>query len=234
MGGNNQLENEELTAFEAGYLGHFLDGRLSVGLDLYCNLFRNMTMMESNILPDDQGLPDLEKSSFMFYNNGPDINVFGSELSVRFTPSKHLSFLATWSNRQVVNVRETNPPTSNPKNQITLGGRFQLESGLVGSLYAFSRSELSNYSLENPGGLLEPLLMQHVDHVILFLGKLGWRFGIGPLEAEAGVKLFLPVSPFSAPHFRYYESAGGVTPMGRNFGATQLARMVTGYLQGSF
>jgi iron complex outermembrane receptor protein len=234
VGGYNGLENEELTAFEVGYLGQFLDDRLSISLDLYCNLLRELTVMTSNILEDERGLPDLEQSSFTFSNNGPEINVFGSELSIRFTPSKRLSFLASWSNRQVVNVREKDPSASNPQNLITLGGRFQLESGLVGSLYAFSRSEMQYYSLENPSGLLEPLLTRHADHVILFLGKLGWRFEIGPLKAETGVKLFLPVSPFSAPHFGYYESAGAVTPMGRPFGASQLARMVTGYLQGSF
>ena len=234
VGGNDDLKNEELTAFEVGYLGQFLDGRLAVSLDLYVNMLRNMTAIISNILEDERGLPDLEHSSFMFYNDGPDINVFGSELSVRFTPSKHLSLLASWSNRQVVNLREEDYLVSNPRNQITLGGRFQLDSGLVGSLYAFSRSELTHYSLQNPAGLLEPLLTQYTDHVVLFLGRLGWRFDTGPFEVEAGVKLFLPVSPFSAPHFEYFEMSGGVTPMGKPFGATPLARMVTGYLTGSF
>ncbi len=234
VGGNDNLINEELTAFEVGYLGQFLDGRLAVSLDLYVNMLRNMTAMISDILENERGLPDLEHSSFMFFNEGPDINVFGSELSVRFTPSKQLSLLASWSNRQVVNLREEDYQVSNPRNQITLGGRFQLESGLVGSLYAFSRSEVWYHSLENPSGLLEPLLTQHVDHVILFLGRLGWRFDLRSFEVEAGVKLFLPVSPFSAPHFGYFEIAGGVTPMGQPFGAAQLARMVTAYLQGSF
>jgi len=234
VGGNDDLKNEELTAFEAGYLGQFLDGRLAVSLDLYVNMLRNMTAMISNILEDERGLPDLEQSSFMFFNDGPDINVFGSELSVRFTPSKRLSLLASWSNRQVVSLRKEDYQVSNPQNQITLGGRFQLESGLVGSLYAFSRSEIRYYSLENPSGLLEPLLSQYVDHVILFLGRLGWRFNLRLFEVETGVKIFLPVSPFSAPHFGYFEMAGGVTPMGRPFGAAQLARMLTVYLQGSF
>jgi hypothetical protein len=42
------------------------------------------------------------------------------------------------------------------------------------------------------------------------------------------------VSPFQAPHFRYYEEAGGVTIHGQQYGGMELARMVTGYLQGSF
>jgi hypothetical protein len=67
------------------------------------------------------------------------------------------------------------------------------------------------------------------------LAKLGWKWRVaGGLDLEAGAKLFLPVSPFSAPHFCYYEKGGGVTTMGVPFGGMQLARMVTGYLQGSF
>lgn len=194
-----------------------------------------MTMLKSQVVEDERGLPDLEQSSFMFYNDGPDINIFGSELGVRFTPSKSVSLLASWSNRQVVNVIKEDPPAQNPQNQITLGGRFQTESGLVGSLYALTRSELRFRSLENPAGLLEPLLEQHVDHVVLVLAKLGLRTAFKQkFLLEVGVKLFLPISPFSAPHFKYYEDAGGTTPMGRNFGAAQLGRMVTGYIQGSF
>jgi outer membrane receptor for ferrienterochelin and colicin len=84
VGGNNKLDNEELVAFEAGYLGQFLDERLSVGLDLYYNMHWNVTQMDSKILPDAQGLPDLELSSFTFANLGSVLDVLGSELSVRY------------------------------------------------------------------------------------------------------------------------------------------------------
>jgi hypothetical protein len=51
---------------------------------------------------------------------------------------------------------------------------------------------------------------------------------------EAGVKLFLPFSPFPGPLFRYHERGGGETPFGKYYGGEQLTRAVTAYLQGHF
>jgi hypothetical protein len=122
-----------------------------------------------------------------------------------------------------------------PRNLITLGGRFHTDSGLIGSLYLFSRSEFWDTGVENPSGLLEPPLSQHMDNVFLAMGRLGWRWSVaGGVNLEAGVKLFLPVSPFSAPHFRFHEKGGGISVTGMNYGGVELRRTVTGYLQGSF
>ena len=105
----------------------------------------------------------------------------------------------------------------------------------MGSLFAHYRSEFQDRAVSNPAGLFEPYLVKRMDHVFLLLGKLGWKWAsTGGFDIEVGVKLFLPVSPFSAPHFRYHEKGGGVTPMGVTYGGMQLGRMVTGYLQGSF
>jgi hypothetical protein len=49
-----------------------------------------------------------------------------------------------------------------------------------------------------------------------------------------GLKLFLPISPFQAPHFRYSEAGHITTPTGDHFGSDILRRMVTAYLRGSF
>jgi hypothetical protein len=105
----------------------------------------------------------------------------------------------------------------------------------VGSLYLFTRSEFWQRDLENPAGLLEPGLEQHMEDVFLVLGKLGWRWAIKEgIELEAGLKLFLPVSPFSAPHFQYREKGGFLLASGENYGGDMLHRMLSGYLQGSF
>ena len=122
----------------------------------------------------------------------------------------------------------------NPKNLITLGGRFRTDLGLVGSLYLISRSEFWDRSIENPGGFLEPYLTMHMHNVFLFMGRLGWRKRFGDMELETGIKLFLPFSPFEDPLFRYYEKGGLLTRSGGSWGGVILARMITGYLQGSF
>ncbi len=88
---------------------------------------------------------------------------------------------------------------------------------------------------QNPAGLLEPMQSMEMDSVFLLLSKIGWRWEpVAGYKMEAGVKLFLPVSPFSAPHFRYYEKGGGISNTGMWYGGQQLTRTVTGYLQGSF
>jgi hypothetical protein len=235
VGAYSGLQDEELLAFETGYQGRFLDGRLSVGLDLYYNRQRNHAIIVPNIIEDDQGLPDLALSSYMHGNVGPDLDILGSELSVRYSPSGSLSFLASWAHRQVYNYSMGGFSNRSPKNLITLGGRFRTEWGLLGSLYAFARSDFWQRDVQNPSGILEPPLSQHMDNVILLIGKLGRRFELGRrFQMEAGVRLFLPISPFSAPLFHYYEVGGGITPTGRRYGAEQLGRMLTGYLEGSF
>jgi hypothetical protein len=230
--GNDRLGNETLLAFEVGYLGQFLDNRLTVTLDLYCNLLRDVTMLETHIVPDQQGLPDLDDSYFHFIN-GRHLNIYGSELGVRFNLSRSVSLVASWAHRQSFHSETNESFRETPKNLFTLGGRFHTEWGLVGSLYAFSRSELWDNSVENPAGLLEPVLREHMDQVMLVLARVGWRVPLSGLELEMGAKLFLPVS-FSPLRFRYREEGGGVTPGGIQYGGEELRRVVSGYIQGSF
>jgi outer membrane receptor protein involved in Fe transport len=233
--GNDDLKNEELLSLEAGYLGRFLDGRLTVTLDLYVNLNTEIVVLKSNIVPDAQGLPDLDRSTLGATNSGSRLRIFGTELSARFNPTRDISLLASWTHREVFDLDSDRTSDATPKNLITLGGRFRTNWGLVGSLYAFSRSEYWNRSVGNPSGLFLDPLHKKLKNAFLVLGKLGWKFDISKsVGLEAGLKLFLPVSPFSAPHFRYYEEAGGETITGQKYGGMELARVVTGYLQGSF
>ena len=233
--GTSSLNNEELLSVEAGYLGRFLDGRLSVTLDVYLNLNTEIVSLKSEIVPDAQGLPDLDRSILASVNSEEGLRIFGTEISLRFSPIKSVSLLASWTHREVFDLKSEKTTDTNPKNLLTLGGRFNTDWGLVGSLYAFARSEYWNRSVGNPAGLFLEHLQVKLKNAFLVLGKLGWK--VSPADGvwlETGLKLFLPVSPFSAPYFRYYEEAGGVTADGQQYGGLQLARMVTGYLQGSF
>jgi outer membrane receptor protein involved in Fe transport len=239
--GNNNLTNEKLLAFEAGYLGQFLDRRLSVALDLYCNIHTDRTYLYPNLILDETtGLPDLDLSSFMMENKGIDLRIIGSELSVNFRLSRHLSLMASWTHREVFRHDDRFVPKkqedNTPKNLITLGGRFRTNWGLIGSLYVFSRSRFTDWGVENPGGLLEPRFRQHMPNSLLFLGKLGWKWEpFQDLELEAGLKLFLPVSlASSGPRFAFHEKGGGTTIYGVRYGGDTLLRIVTGYVQGAF
>jgi iron complex outermembrane receptor protein len=233
--GNSELENEELISFEIGYLGQFLDARLSVAVDLYYNIYRHEVELYSHMVPDEQGLPDLDESSFMYVNQDRDMAIIGGELTIRYRPSRAVSLLASWAHREVFNREENQLIDTSPKNLITLGGRYRADWGLVSSLYAFCRSEFWDRAVQNPGGLLEPLLKEHLDNALLLVGRLGWRWKPSDFMAlEVGARIYLPVSPFSSPHFRYREFGGGLATNGNYYGGHELRRIFVGYLEGSF
>jgi len=232
--GNDQLDNEKLTSFELGYLGQFLGNRLSVAMDLYFNMYADVIEAVSDVATDDQGLPDLDASTLK-YEHVTDWHIFGSEITVRYNLAKHTAVMLSWSHREMIDGESGDWIDKVPKNMITLGGRFRSEGGLVGSLFLFTRSEFLDTSVDNPAGLLEPLITKRLDNILLIMAKLGWRFEPAPgFNLETGCQLFLPISPFQAPHFRYFERGGGFTADGTHYGGDQLRQMVSIYVLGSF
>jgi iron complex outermembrane receptor protein len=234
--GNSRLDNEELISLEVGYLGQFLENRLNVSLDIYYNFYTDRIGIEDAIIRTSQGLPDLEQSSFLFVNKKyNDLRILGSELAVRFTPSSNLSLVAAWAHREVLPKAGSKDAGRSPRNLITLGARFNTDSGLVGSFYAFSRSKFTAGGVPNPAGPLVKPLTANMDNVLLILGKFGWRVRLPRgIALETGLKLFLPVSPFTPPYFSYNEVGGVTTSTGQLVGGDLLSRMVSVYLQGSF
>jgi len=233
--GNESVGNEELSSFEAGYLGNFFNDRLSVALDLYCNLYRSRNDVVANILPGEQGLPDLRNSTYRYEETQNDLDVIGSELTVRFQPDKSLALLFIWTHKEFYYHRTESWGTQDPHNYLTLGGRFRTEMGLLGSLFVFTRSEYNDISVASPNGLLEPPMHMHVDNGMLLMGKLGWNWSPKPdMQLEGGVKFFQPISLYDSPYFLARDQGGGITPDGRLYGAQLLGRIVSAYLQGSF
>jgi hypothetical protein len=118
---------------------------------------------------------------------------------------------------------------------LTLGGRFRTSFGLLGSLYAHSRSEFVDRGVLNPAGVLSPPLVMKMENVVLLIGKLGWAFKpASGVNLEAGIRLSQPISLAASPGFCFREEGGGTTLNGVVYGGMELCRMLTGYLQGSF
>jgi outer membrane receptor protein involved in Fe transport len=233
--GNDHLGNEQLWSFEGGYLVRLLEDRLSLSFDLYYTLYMDQVALLTDILTNSQGLPDLDNSTIQFVNIGTNIGTWGTELSARFRLSRSVSLQASWTHREVRDHDTGAAHDTSPKNLIVLGGRFRSPVGILGSLYLFSRSEFWDRFMTSPSGWFEPRLQIHLDDVLLVLGKIGWQWQPAPgVDLEAGIKLFLPVSPFSGSLFRYRERGGVLTSSGGNYGGDNLCRVVTGYLQGSF
>jgi hypothetical protein len=226
--GNRDLDNEKVLAVEAGYLGRFFAGALTVSLDLYFNQYADIIEMDQNLVPDPIRVIDLDRTSFQFENTGKSLDIAGGELGVRWAVGRNLVLQGAWAYRQVYDHDTGRAKDNNPKNMFTLGGRFTTDGGLVGSLFGFTRSEFWDRSVENPAGLLAPALQVHMGNVLLLLGRLGYRLMLGEgVLLEAGVKLFLPLP-------RYWDKGGTWTTTGTSFGGDLLGRSVLGYLQGSY
>ncbi len=238
--GNADLRSEKLFSAEAGYLGRFLSDRLSVEWNLYMNFYDDLIEMIPRLYVDATGLPDLSRSSARSENTDKAPRIGGSELTVRYSPWRHVQLSIGWAHREVFIQDESGTHRSSddsPKNLFFAGGRFRLESGFLGSLYLFSRSKFSSQTSESsaPGNLLEMKERVYYPNQMLFIGKLGWRWLSGAgIEMEAGTKLFLPFSPWAGELFRIREVAGGVQANGRPRGGEELGRLLSFYVQGSF
>jgi len=173
--GNTNLKNEEMWSFEVGYLGEFLDNRLRLSLDLYFNRIYNLLYLVDEIVMTSNGLPDLDNSSVLTQNSADVLNIFGGELCLRFDISKDISLMAFWDHRQQYKNGLSISNNSFPKNIFGLGGRFQVESGLLGSLFVFTRSEFTDDEVSNPEGFGAPILTQHMDHTVTILGHIGYK-----------------------------------------------------------
>ena len=233
--GNQGLENEVLLSVDAGYLGHFLDRRLTIALDLYHNRYSRVIDFQADLREVAPGWPDLASSSYYFVNTTRDSIFVGSELSVRYTPRPTLSLLGSLTYRQGFDADPWRARDTSPKVVMAAGGRFRARSGLLGSLYLSARSDFWERAVENPEGILSGARASYRESFLVVTGRLGWEGrALDLMQFETGLKLFLPVSPAVEPHFRYREQAGGLTPGGQPYGGEELSRIVTAYLQGTF
>ena len=238
--GNDQLRLVTLYAFEIGYLGRFLEDRLTATLDLYYNAVDNFLDIKSQVVQGEAFLPDLQRSSFRFETLEFSPAIYGGELQLRYELSRSVSLSAAWAHRQVVVPKsiagEGNLyPDASPRDLIGLSGRYRATNGFLGSLAISTRSPLTNHIVPNPVGLLNPLRTLEGASILMVLGRLGKRIALSTgNHLEAGMKLRLPVSPFQGPLFRVREHQGGWKADGTNFGGEELSRLFVVYLEGGF
>ena len=229
--GNSQIRPVELLALDAGYHGRFFQAKLDVTLDLYFNRLTHSIYFKQDLIMGPSGLPDWATSSVMARNEGLDSDILGVELSIKYAPFRGLSLSATYAHREDFWRGTAMNRAAIPKNLMSVGGRFQTPAGWLGSLYLFGRTEFWSLVYAPPTAFR---LLPSAD-VGLVLGRVGYAFHTQSRAAlETGLKLFLPISPFQSPTFRYHEVGGFVAADGQTVGGQELARIVSAYVQGSF
>ncbi len=235
--GNKNLGNETLLALEAGYRGEFLDEKLTVTVDGYFNQHRNTIKMTGGIVLSSSGLPTLDPppNRFVFANIPGGYYIYGGEITVGYQLSKSLLLQAWYAHRQVEDIITHKTSDEIPKNYFSLGGRYLADDGLRGSLYFFGRSEYTDRRvIPATKGLLDQPEVQHIDHNLLVMARLGYLWSFETFSLEAGGKLFLPITLSSSPHFSARDQGGGVDLAGDYYGSVEIPRLFSAYLKGSF
>ena len=224
------MGNDSVLSLEAGYLGQFFDKKLSLSVDFYfSSLYLNRWIQVPQIVVDEQGLPDLDSSSFDTFDDSRTVNTIGTEVTLSYHPTPDIALLAIWTHREVFdeNVPNGKGEFESPFLSVVFGGRFNTSVGLLGSFYTIIRSPFGRTPMVSQG-MLEPNVMAHIDldGAVLFLGRLGFRLpSWKSLELELGMKLFWPVIPIGGDWYPHYpESLNG----------EELSRTILCYLQGSF
>jgi len=97
--GNEDLENESITAFEAGYRGRFLQKRLTVEADVFFNLYRDTLNFIVDMVTNNLGMPDLARSVMGYRNAGRDVNTLGGSAEVVVQPAESWRISANYTCR---------------------------------------------------------------------------------------------------------------------------------------
>ena len=231
--GNEDLVNERVHSFEAGWQTRLFDDGLQLSVDLFYNIYHDVIFFRSEIA-QRLGAPDIANSVFRFENQKDDIHAFGGEFEAVWNASKDWRVWANLGLRKVTDAETGADLPSEPHYRVNFGGRYLPTSGWVLdlSMHYVSAYKMPLRDPTDPMG--EPELMPLGGNLLL-LGRAAYRIKLGEVaEAEAG--LFIR-TPLGEP-FREY--AGVEMPLVprtdtlADFGGEYLTRQVVFYLRGMF
>ena len=231
--GNEDLENEQVHSFEAGWLGRFVDERLRVSVDLFYNIYLNTTIFVVDI-PLRMGAPDILNSTLQFENSPEEFHALGGEAEVSW---KFNDAWSAWCNlglRRVKSADTDKELETEPTLRVNLGGQYLPADGW---LVDVALHYVSSYSipLVNPANTLDPPDLMPLGDRFLLFGRIGYRVRVfGDMLAEAGLTIRAPLGE------SFREWAGIARPpelvfdTNSDFGGERVARLVALYLRGSF
>jgi outer membrane receptor protein involved in Fe transport len=231
--GNEQLRNEKVHSFEAGWRASFLDNRLRASVDLFVNLYRDTINFVIDI-PYSMGLPDIPNSTFRFENLGAEANAFGGEAEIGWRVHDDVHLWYNFGVRHVVNKDTGERMPGEPVFRTNIGGRYTPESGLTADIALHYVTEYE-MPLIDPGNVFDNPKSVVLGNELLLVGRVGYRFTVGEYQTlEAGLNI---VTPLGNP-FREYPGAPILQwhrlKYSSDFAGEVLTRLVSLYLHCSF
>ncbi len=200
--GDEGLDNESITTFEAGYRGSFLEGSLIAEAGAFFNLYRDAINLGSNIATNEMGAPDLSRSSLLFQNKGKEVNSVGGSVSLTWRLQKTLRAQANYTYRYSWYISEPEEAASlggqgdrvpwEPAHLANLLVNYQGPAGIRAGLGVHVSSSRDLAMLEN-GGLFDERVMVHNPASCFTSVYAAWRVWADPSGrrwAEMGVRAY--------------------------------------------
>jgi outer membrane receptor protein involved in Fe transport len=228
--GNENLVNEKVHSFEAGWRAGFLNDQLRIAADLFFNIYQDMISLKIE-LRERMGAPDIANSTFKFLNSDSDVMVAGGEVELIWRPAENLAFWANLGLRRIVKKDADEHLPDEPLLRVNLGGRFNLVKGLFTDLALHYVSSYEQPILD-PQDPLQTSLLASAGNNLLLIGRLGYRWIRDKSTLEAGLTIRTPLGAT----FRESGSFPSAVPneTTSDSGAEELVRLASFYLRGSF
>ncbi len=207
--GNDQLDNESITAFDLGYRGLLLDGALTVEASAFLNLYRDNIYFVTDIQLDQYGYPDLScneltgecESSMRFVNQGWEIDTVGGSVSLTYRIQKSLrlnlnyTYRYSWyvedspSGHGLIDTSAGAKYTGEPDHLANVSLHYLSPFGLRLGLALHARSDTRGVGTVD-GTLFGEFKKQYNPRGLFASGSVSWRFELGSRWFEAGVRAF--------------------------------------------
>jgi iron complex outermembrane receptor protein len=227
--GNENLRNEKVHSFEAGWMAHFSEGRLQVSVDLFFNIYHDTILFVVDI-EERLGMPDITNSTIRYENMDDEIRALGGEAEVVWRPGQEWNLWCNLGIRRVTGEE----PASEPVLRVNFGGRYSPFTGMTADL-ALHYVSAYDLMLTDPENILNERQPFSLGNNLLLIGRLGYRIRMHEnLKLETGLTIRTPIGR----EFREYPGtrmpsipqAGAMSA----WGGDVLVRWVSFYLRGSF
>jgi outer membrane receptor protein involved in Fe transport len=233
--GNENLTNEKVHSFEAGWRASFLDETLRTSLDLFFNIFEDLIYFRT-VLLERMGMPDIENSIFSFVNGESNASVIGAELELAWQPDVSWRLWASVSLREMLEnqVDEGEFLPKEPFLRLNLGASYASGSGVFAdlALHYVSTYETALTDSMNP---LDERVVHSQGETLLLIGRLGYRLELNPGQtAEIGLTARSPIGEPFREYTGFPIGAFAQAVTASDYGGEMLVRVLAAYLRGSF
>ena len=233
--GNDKLENESITAVEAGYRGHFFGNSFVVEGDVFYNRYRNTINFhfEMNVDPT-LGVPDFDTSVMEFRNEGREVDSLGGSVSLTYRLRKTLRVNLNYTMRYswyiaadpTAMIEKGDRVAWEPMHLVNLSLHYLQEKGLRTGLAVHAASE-SELALPEHGGLFDDVVTVENPATWFLSAYLAWRTNLDPFWFEGGIRAF------NALELPFRDTPAVTRPDGVLLGGRLIGRQIFVYFRGS-